>query len=336
MTLSNAAAARVRLIVWCKECHHQVEPDPAAMAAQYGAETPVPDWRKRLICSPLRQPAGRYGGDRDEAVRAVPQDDITSRRVRGDIVGAPSGGLQSFSENMTASARRDGVSFKSLIIACLPNLALIVGRRFHLFSRRAKERHQLVRMRSHAKLVTATQLYEGLPSYPEGDVEFEQKPFDRKTARQDASAAALKVSHSHTMSTSQPRAFNSHSLRASRSMLSLNLVSQNSARVLGLVVRRHPEWRCQKHPCTKITFLKRGKTRSGVPGRLRRWSRKRYPWACISRRTTISGLEFLALTRPMRTERIGSIGCPARVRWTASCGRGGLLAIRNSDARLGF
>jgi hypothetical protein len=29
MTLGNAAAARVRLIVWCEECQHQVEPDPA-------------------------------------------------------------------------------------------------------------------------------------------------------------------------------------------------------------------------------------------------------------------------------------------------------------------
>jgi hypothetical protein len=32
MTLGNAAAARVRLIVWCLDCRHQVEPDPAAMA----------------------------------------------------------------------------------------------------------------------------------------------------------------------------------------------------------------------------------------------------------------------------------------------------------------
>ena len=49
MTLGNAAAARVRLIVWCKECQHQVEPDPAEMAARYGAETPVIDWRERLV-----------------------------------------------------------------------------------------------------------------------------------------------------------------------------------------------------------------------------------------------------------------------------------------------
>jgi hypothetical protein len=51
MTLGVAAAAGVRLIVWCKECRHQVEPDPAAMAAWYGAETSVLDWRERLVCS---------------------------------------------------------------------------------------------------------------------------------------------------------------------------------------------------------------------------------------------------------------------------------------------
>jgi hypothetical protein len=52
MTLGNAAA-RVRLIVRCKACQHQVEPDLAEMAARYGAETPVPDWRERLIFSRL-------------------------------------------------------------------------------------------------------------------------------------------------------------------------------------------------------------------------------------------------------------------------------------------
>jgi hypothetical protein len=29
VTLGNAIAARVRLIVWCKACRDQVEPDPA-------------------------------------------------------------------------------------------------------------------------------------------------------------------------------------------------------------------------------------------------------------------------------------------------------------------
>jgi len=51
MTLGNAAAAHARLIVWCTACQHQVEPDPAEMAARYGVATPVLDWRKRLVCS---------------------------------------------------------------------------------------------------------------------------------------------------------------------------------------------------------------------------------------------------------------------------------------------
>ena len=51
MTLGVAAAAGVRLIVWCKECRHQVEPDPAEMATRYDADTSVLDWRERLVCS---------------------------------------------------------------------------------------------------------------------------------------------------------------------------------------------------------------------------------------------------------------------------------------------
>ena len=51
MTLGAAAAAGPQLIVWCKSCQHQVEPDPAEMAARYGAETTVPDWRERLVRS---------------------------------------------------------------------------------------------------------------------------------------------------------------------------------------------------------------------------------------------------------------------------------------------
>jgi Zn finger protein HypA/HybF involved in hydrogenase expression len=51
MTLGNAAAARVRLIVWCKDCRHQVEPDPTEMAQRYGAATTVLDWSARLVCS---------------------------------------------------------------------------------------------------------------------------------------------------------------------------------------------------------------------------------------------------------------------------------------------
>jgi DNA-directed RNA polymerase subunit RPC12/RpoP len=51
MTLGNAAAAHVRLIVWCKDCGHQAEPNPVEMVARYGADTSVLDWRDRLVCS---------------------------------------------------------------------------------------------------------------------------------------------------------------------------------------------------------------------------------------------------------------------------------------------
>ena len=43
--------AGVRLIVWCKECQHKVESDPAEMATRYGAKTSVLDWHERLVCS---------------------------------------------------------------------------------------------------------------------------------------------------------------------------------------------------------------------------------------------------------------------------------------------
>jgi hypothetical protein len=41
MTLGNAAAAKVRLIVWCLNCGYQVEPDAGEMAERYGPETTV-------------------------------------------------------------------------------------------------------------------------------------------------------------------------------------------------------------------------------------------------------------------------------------------------------
>jgi hypothetical protein len=51
MTLGNAAVVDVRLIVWCRDCGHQVEPDPAEQARRYGAAVTVLDWREKLVCS---------------------------------------------------------------------------------------------------------------------------------------------------------------------------------------------------------------------------------------------------------------------------------------------
>jgi hypothetical protein len=51
MTLGGAAAAAARIIVWCKACQHQIEPDPAELAERYGVSVAVLDWRDRLVCS---------------------------------------------------------------------------------------------------------------------------------------------------------------------------------------------------------------------------------------------------------------------------------------------
>jgi len=49
MTLEGAAAAKLRLAVWCKACGHQSEPDLAEQARWYGPATPVPEWRQQAV-----------------------------------------------------------------------------------------------------------------------------------------------------------------------------------------------------------------------------------------------------------------------------------------------
>jgi hypothetical protein len=49
MTLGSGRRHRVRLIVWCPDCGHQVEPDTAEMAERYDAGESGPDWHARLI-----------------------------------------------------------------------------------------------------------------------------------------------------------------------------------------------------------------------------------------------------------------------------------------------
>jgi hypothetical protein len=51
MTLGGAATAGIRIIVWCKACQHQVDPDPAEVAARHAVDRAVLDWRDRLVCS---------------------------------------------------------------------------------------------------------------------------------------------------------------------------------------------------------------------------------------------------------------------------------------------
>jgi hypothetical protein len=55
MTFGNAAEAELRLILWCRSCGHQVEPDSVQLVDRKGADTPVLDWRERLIYTRARK-----------------------------------------------------------------------------------------------------------------------------------------------------------------------------------------------------------------------------------------------------------------------------------------
>ena len=50
-TLGTTAKAHLLLRVWCKDCRHEVDLDPAEQAERYGADLPVPEWADRLTCS---------------------------------------------------------------------------------------------------------------------------------------------------------------------------------------------------------------------------------------------------------------------------------------------
>jgi hypothetical protein len=50
-SLGNAARAHVILTIWCRDCRHRAEPDPAEQAERYDAKMTVIDWKARLICS---------------------------------------------------------------------------------------------------------------------------------------------------------------------------------------------------------------------------------------------------------------------------------------------
>lgn len=50
-TLGSTAKAHLLLRVWCKECRHGADIDPAEQAERHGADMDLLDWAKRLVCS---------------------------------------------------------------------------------------------------------------------------------------------------------------------------------------------------------------------------------------------------------------------------------------------
>jgi hypothetical protein len=71
MTLGGAASARVRLIVWCRDCRHQIEPDPAEMAERYGCRDGRPGLAQAAGLLGVRQPADRLRRHRRQAMTDI-------------------------------------------------------------------------------------------------------------------------------------------------------------------------------------------------------------------------------------------------------------------------
>jgi hypothetical protein len=117
------------------------------------------------------------------------------------------------------------------------------------------------------------------------------------------------VWHSQITRTSHPRSARRARLRSSLLLFVSSFGTQNSSLDFGSLAsgQAGSECMCQKQPCTKRTFLRRAKTRSGTPGRSRRCSRYRYPMPWTSRRTSISGLVSRPRTRPMRALRCSGV-----------------------------
>lgn len=78
--------------------------------------------------------------------------------------------------------------------------------------------------------------------------------------------SGFRKAHSQIVATRQPSARSTSRTALSRATFDPNFACQNFERVTGVVAKRHPSCRCQKHPCTKMTALYFGNTRSGLPG----------------------------------------------------------------------
>lgn len=120
-----------------------------------------------------------------------------------------------------------------------------------------------------------------------------------------ARASVQPTSHSQTIRLDHPSFLSWRRLFLSRFLL-LSIFSFQKA---ALVCGRRPFWHacpCQKHPWTKITFLREEKTRSGVPGRFLACRRKRYPIRWTSDRTANSG--FVSFERICDISRLRCSG----------------------------
>src|SRR6476646_2118811 len=82
LTLGQALAAHVRLIVWRKSCNHHAEPDIATQVAQQGAGMSVIDWARHWWTIGKPPPRPRRCGISRTSLRFFAPLDTLDRRAR--------------------------------------------------------------------------------------------------------------------------------------------------------------------------------------------------------------------------------------------------------------
>jgi hypothetical protein len=85
----STAVARLRLSMWCQIAGIRSSPILPSLAAQYGAETPVLDWRKRLRCSQCGIP-GRDAASGERVGMSGPGSRFVSLAARPRAVASSS------------------------------------------------------------------------------------------------------------------------------------------------------------------------------------------------------------------------------------------------------
>lgn len=118
---------------------------------------------------------------------------------------------------------------------------------------------------------------------------------------------SARSAHSQTVMTFQPFSTKAVMQAVSLVRLASSFLVQKERRLLGIRKNLQSGCACQKHPLTKTTVRHLVSTRSGLPGRSRRCSRKRNPAANRAERTSFSGRVFLPRMPDIIRERTSGV-----------------------------
>jgi len=97
----------------------------------------------------------------------------------------------------------------------------------------------------------------------------------RKLARRRSKAGTSRSQHSQITSAFHPARPKARRVERSRARLPSSLFCQKARRADGIDLPFRHEWRCQKHPWTKMTLHWAENAKSGHPGSVLTWVEKR-------------------------------------------------------------